>query len=54
MIPKYYTCIVVSCVKAPLIKITLLSFVHVVVFDISRVERYPTNVLLACLTKVRR
>ncbi len=32
MIPKYYTCIVVSRVKAPLIELTLLSFLHAVAF----------------------
>jgi hypothetical protein len=31
MIPKYYTCIMVSHVKAPLIKPMLLSFLHKVV-----------------------
>ncbi len=32
MIPKYYTCIVVSCVKAPMIKIMLLPFFHAISF----------------------
>ena len=32
MIPKYYTCIMVSRVKAPLIELMLLFFLHVVAF----------------------
>jgi hypothetical protein len=32
MIPKYHTSIVVSCVKASMIKILLLPFLHAVAF----------------------